>query len=268
MKEKYITGIGEITDDDWKHYLSFTPIEYIQYIQNSLKYNNRFFVDNRFNKLIYQYAYHLSSRLEAQKFLYPKKILHRARVFSEGLDARNPNPPFHGYNADESFVPPESITHIPEGRGNPELIRYLYAASDIDTTIAEVSPKIEDVISVAEIQVDEPICLLQFSKFFAGMEASSLERTKWVQHFILSLSSVFQTPFHTKYDYLICQYICEFAKNIGFDGITFYSSRIQKPLHLEEGINYTIFNYNKCHAISSELYLVSNIEIEHQKAPS
>ena len=45
MKEKYITDIGEITNDDWKHYLSFTPIEYIQYIQNGLKYNNRFFVD-------------------------------------------------------------------------------------------------------------------------------------------------------------------------------------------------------------------------------
>lgn len=266
MNEQYNTVYGQVTDDDWSYCLGFTPIEYIQYIQNGLKYNNRFFVDNRFNKLLHLYA----SSNEAQRYLYPNrnKILYRARIFPKGLKARNPIPPFHGYNAEESFVPSKDI-NISEGRGNPALIRYLYAASDINTAIAEVSPKINDTISVAEIQIDEQIHLLDFAKAAIYIQATNEERTKWFQQFVLDLTDVFQTPFHEKYDYLLCQYICELIKNIGFDGIAFNSSRVQQSFGSGEGTNFTIFNYTgKCYPISSELYYVSNIKVEHQKAPS
>jgi hypothetical protein len=57
-------------------------------------------------------------------------------------------------------------------------------------------------------------------------------------------------------DYIPIQYIAEFVKPLGFDGIKFNSS-----LHWI-GKNVTIFSYEKCSPIGSKLYKINDICFE------
>ena len=119
---------------------------------------------------------------------------------------------------------------------------------------------LSSTISSLKSEKQGPLIICGFSKALI---------TKWFQQFVLDLTDVFQTPFHEKYDCLLYQYICELIKNIGFDKITYNSSRVQQSFRSGEGTDFTIFHdTGKCYPISSELYYVSNIKVEHQKAPS
>ena len=76
------------------------------------------------------------------------------------------------------------------------------------------------------------------------------------------LSSFFSKPYGKDGDYLICQYVSEYIKNIGYDGIRFFSSRVLQKFCDDCFVNYTIFNYNKCKPISSDLLYVFDSHIE------
>lgn len=262
MNNVLLPKMTEITDDDWEHYLEFSPNDYIKIIKESLISQNRFFADNRFNKLIYWHAFDSQSRFNAQKVIYPETQLFRARVYREDDLLRRinyplDNAPFFGYGKDDSFVPKKADS-VKDGRANPANIPYLYAASDIDTSINEVNAQQGEWVSVAQIKVIERLHLYYLASSTSAIDANTLKKSKWVNSFVLYLSRIFQAPATMKYDYLLCQYVSEFIKNWGFDGIAFYSSKTQKDIN--KGINYTIFNYEKCEAISSQLFFVEEVK--------
>jgi hypothetical protein len=57
-------------------------------------------------------------------------------------------------------------------------------------------------------------------------------------------------------DYLPTQYLCEYIKSLGYDGVEYGSS-----LH-EEGINLVIFNDEKLDCNDIEVHEISKIEIQ------
>ena len=59
--------------------------------------------------------------------------------------------------------------------------------------------------------------------------------------------------------YIYTQVISAYVRNFGYDGITYTSCQVYG------GINYAIFNYDKCEPISSELRCVTNILIASNK---
>ena len=59
--------------------------------------------------------------------------------------------------------------------------------------------------------------------------------------------------------YLYTQAISAFIKSRGYDGIMYSSCQVIN------GINYAIFNYDKCEAISSDLYKINTILIGFNK---
>ena len=124
----YRPVVNSITDKDWEYYLSFSPWKFIQITSESLKNSNRFFVDERFTKLIFWFIFGQESRYEAQHLVRPNQCLYRARIYDNTNvltdNKSTKDASFRGYNKIGSFVPTDA-SKTPAGRANPENIIYL-----------------------------------------------------------------------------------------------------------------------------------------------
>ncbi len=258
----------QLLDVDWDYYLKYTPKEYIERIIDSINTVNRFFVEDQFLRLLYNCAKYPYQNININKYLYKDDILFRARIYketeaSEKLDSNNTEGPFKGYNGKESFVPPPEKS-VGSGRANPENIRYLYASSDPTTAILEVRAKPGDYVSVARIQISKQLHLFNIStRAIASWKSKDkrIARIKnWYISFLFILTEKFVKPYRDNRDYYFCQFVSEYIKNLGFDGIMYASSM---NIHgTGDNLNYTIFNYEKCQPISSELYKIASLKIE------
>lgn len=255
----------KITADDWKYYLSFDPFDYIQKTVDDLKTQNRFFVDERFQKIIYSYAKTTGVRTLAYAYLKPSDLaLFRARIYRESdVRERFDNPEaygmFQGFDAEGSFVPPAGKTVDP-GRINPQNIRYLYTSSNEETCILEVRAKPGEYVSVASVELIEPAVMFDVSKNYASLWDTGDRKQEWYCMFYLALMELFQRAYQETGDYFLCQYISEYLKNWGYDGIMFRSA-VNKG-YLDGGINYTFFNYQKCKVVSSKLYYIAKMHVD------
>lgn len=60
-------------------------------------------------------------------------------------------------------------------------------------------------------------------------------------------------------DYIPSQYLCEFIKHSGFDGVVYRSS-------VSDGINLALFDLGKARGGSVEPYLVSRVSVDVSRA--
>lgn len=156
---------------------------------------------------------------------------------------------FRGLNKEGSFIPTDA-NKVRDGRANPKYIRYLYVAEDPVTAIFEVRPLITDSINVAEIQCNEELKIADMSSPLQSEEIHSKE-----QYLLRMIQSSFSFPTNNTDDYIPSQIIAEYIKSWGYEGI-----RYQSSLH-RDGNNLTIFNYEKCEAISSRDMRMEDIKI-------
>jgi len=212
------------------------------YAKNEILNNNRFFPKHHddFLKVIDLLCQ------TSTKILVKDTILFRSRLFEKYNNKISKDKDFCGFNKKDSFVPPLSISS--DGRLNPKLIRYLYTAEDEITSIMETKPILEECVSVAEIKLNENLKIANLVYFD---KINSIDEC-----FRFLLSRELSQPIRDKSDYFFSQYISEYIKNLGYDGIRFNSS-INKS-----GVNITIFSYNKCEAISSKLYSLHSINMQ------
>jgi hypothetical protein len=154
---------------------------------------------------------------------------------------------FWGYDENDSFVPADNAL-INDGRANPAFIKYLYTAEKPYTSLVEIRPYLNSKVSVAKIRVNEPLIVADFSyESFGSFEG-------FEQNLMYLIMSDFSIPSDSdKKSYIPTQYVSEFIKTLGVDGIRFNSS-----LH-GGGRNITIFNYQKCQPIGSKLYEIEDI---------
>lgn len=223
---------------------------------------NRFFIEHPFMERFKYYIEKVGGpKSPLQEVYAPKDTLYfRARLCDyefavqkhlQSIAAKSGKPytsGFHGYDEENSFVPrPDIITE--DGRTNPKYIRYLYVSEDEATAMIEVKPVLESFVSIAKITSKEPLSLLDIPRSLAGdSDAESIG-------FIMGINEFFSSPSLGELkDYLPAQYIAEYIKSLEkFDGIRFHSS-LNKT-----GLNLTIFNYQKCLAVASKIYAVTQI---------
>lgn len=256
-------GIPEITlptEKDWQYFFSFkNPRKYFEEVERVLAEERRFLADLNLLKLLHWY----SSQHEIQTFVHwPVRRgfrLKRARIYDILKDKEEKTPEFRGYGPEGSFVPPKNAT-VSAGRANPSGIIYLYSASDVQTAIAEVNPSAKDEVSVAEIEVKDDLKILNFANLSASTVGRDNLSLAWKRDIPLELTRVFSMPQQHSDGYFLCQYISEYIKVLGYDGIRFASSKVKTLWDKQAGINYTIFNYRKCRAISSELYIPEDVQ--------
>jgi hypothetical protein len=193
------------------------------------------------------------------------------------INEENMNIDFWGFNAKDSDAPPPNDI---QGRVNPVGITYLYGAKNISTAIAEIQPTISQLVSVAEIKTlkDLNIFSFDFEEAFthSGLLEKSLPEIKeeigisfeYMMVFFDTISELFSKPAlgETKY-YYTTQYISEYIKKKGFDGIMFKSS-------LEKGgKNIVLFdtskddngNHKNYQIANSFLHKVDNVIVSSKK---
>lgn len=193
-----------------------------------------------------------------ERILEPGTKLYRCRIIKDmkDVESTSKDPCFYGYNAKQSFVPEPKQTS--DMRANYRNIPYLYCANNPYTSLVEVRPRLGANVSIATIRTKEKITLLDFTLNIMPQKISSSK-----VNLFSDLSMLFSKPITSDDDtieYIPTQYIAEYAKNLGYDGIAFRSSLTPEidrgnSSHTEpiDRYNIVVFNYEKCEVTSSNI---------------
>lgn len=248
--------IGEIFDDAEIVRQKFSPskkcitdsVERWKALANELKNENRFFPKSDINQISLQK--HLSNLiLPVEEFPIAS---YRARIAKNGT----------AFEIDKMGAPPANLAT--SGRANPVGIPYLYLASEEITAISEVRPQPGELICIARFVFkrspkiidlrsprdtispfleaeDDDIALLRGDIDYLEMLAHELEETV--------------VPDAAAIDYIPSQYLCEFIKNCGFDGVAYCSSMC-------EGMNIALFRPELAEAVDLKEVTVKSVKID------
>lgn len=235
---------------------------YLKKIKYEIKNINRFFIDASFCKYIKEYA---DDSYNQKLYMPSKNHFYRARLYLESDQYEKYHNPsaecFAGYDEINSFV---NLRNSIEGRGNPLFIPYLYISTTIDGAVVETRPCANTMVSVAQIDLLEPLRILNFGKTSVVMNgALDIDNGMFKADLLMYINDEFSKPNYQEGGYLLTQYICEYAKNLGFDGVRYHSA-FSDPVKAYKGknapyANLVIFNYHKCKAVNSRLYYVSRM---------
>ena len=169
------------------------------------------------------------------------------------------------FSKEDMGCPPEAKLASP-GRANPRGIRYLYLCADRDTPFYEVRPDYLDRVDIGEFEiVEDNVRIVNFTEnlnlFNVFCDEGEEAFRQKVKRRVLfdAISSDLSKPlrsFDSELEYIPTQYICEYFKDIGADGIMFKSSLRQC------GKNLVLFYPNKAACVNVLPYEVNKITIE------
>ncbi len=165
------------------------------------------------------------------------------RILNEQVSKIKSN--FWGYPKGQNLMPPaQNIS----GRGNPPYIRYLYLADKPCTAMAEIRPTLQSKVSVAKITSQNDLNIVDLS-----WDAINIQEDM----FLYLIISEFTKPFSGESkQYIATQYIAEFLKHKGYDGLKYNSSLY------ESGRNFLFFKDSGFDDVETKLYEVTNICFE------
>lgn len=180
------------------------------------------------------------------------KIFHRARISGK-----------EGFPVAEMYNPPAEKAKA--GRANPIGISYLYIADQLKTTLYEARASLYDYVTIGEFRLKENIKVINlrgntYDPIYLA-DNDLLEDFLIHLPFIEKLESELSKPRRrsdNELDYLPTQYLCEFIKSMGYDGVEFQSSLYSG------GYNLAIFNPEKFECISVKVCDIENIELKHK----
>jgi hypothetical protein len=146
------------------------------------------------------------------------------------------------YLPEEMGAPPKHLAS--HGRANPAGIPYLYLASTALTAVSEVRPHTGEKVSVAEFKIASPLLLADLRHPRRSISPFILEDEDEIAMlrgdigFLERLGDELTRPVIPRsaaFDYIPSQYLCEFAKSCGFDGVMYRSS-------VGDGVNIALFD--------------------------
>lgn len=220
-------------------------------LRDELMHTNRFFPDTEFDaeRLVELLSSLIMDSVDVSTTWY------RARVEKEE----------RRYRPEEMGAPPGALAS--HGRANPAGIPYLYLGSATDTACAEVRPHPGERISIGEFTVAPKALILvdlrnpkvTASPFLIGDEdALALLRVDLI--FLERLGEELKTPVlpaTAAIAYIPSQYLCEFIKKAGYDGVVYGSS-------VSSGMNVALFYPHKATVGKVEEYVVTSVDVKMQ----
>lgn len=176
--------------------------------------------------------------------------LFRARIADE-----------NGIKKEEMGPPPAKLATA--GRANSAGISCLYLANDVVTTFHEIRARDLDYISVASFRLNKDLKIVDLSNLdnISPFSQGSFDY-EWFainMSILKKISIEIAKPLRrqdSELDYLPAQYISDFVKSLGFDGIC-YKSTLNK-----DGLNYAFFDYKKFKCVDIRLYHVKALSYE------
>jgi hypothetical protein len=199
-----------------------------QKLRDELMYQNRFFpeVEIDFDRLG-----ELLSHLKMSPDEVPA-VWHRARI-------QIGDTPFAA--ADMGAPPNRTASH---GRANPAGIPYLYLGSTPTTAVSEMRPHTGETACVAEFTAPPDLMVVDLRRPrktvspFLLPDTTDIIRMRGDLPFLERLGEELTRPVlphAAAIDYTPSQYLCEFIKKRGYDGVVYRSS-------VSDGINLALFN--------------------------
>lgn len=213
----------------------------------SIKHTNHFFSSN-FNSDVF------SSFLTMVQKTYEKGTnFYRARI--------SPNP--EGFVTKEMFAPP--IGKRTAGRVNPDGIGVLYLSTDDKTVLNETRVASYDYVTIGEFKNNRSLKIANISDI---SRTSPFLYNDNFQRYALN-RSVFQEMAYeiakpirrndSSLEYLPTQYIAEFVKSEGFDGVE-YESTLNPG-----GTNLALFNESLVECINVKTIEITNVQYKFQE---
>lgn len=194
--------------------------------------------------------------------VHRETILYRGRLIKSADGATiNKEIDFRGFDKSGSGITPPSRTS--DMRANYKYIPYLYCTPDKYVAVAELRPHLGSQISIASLRVNEDIKLFNL--------ASPLSNDTDKNKFLNELGCMFSEPVDSSdsiKEYIPTQYMAEYIRDLGYDGIAYKSSYMNLEASFQKGVPYTdicnfvIFNHSKVVPISSDTFKVLNIDID------
>jgi hypothetical protein len=166
------------------------------------------------------------------------------------------------YPIDQMGAPPKRLATY--GRANPTGIPYLYLGSLPETAAAEVRPHTGEVACVADFTMSAPLKVVDLrnprklvSPFLLA-DASAIGQLRADITFLERLGEELTRPVLPRsaaIDYIPSQYLCEFIKKSGKDGVVYRSS-------VSSGMNLALFDPAKAVGGDVLLYNISRVSVE------
>lgn len=200
-------------------------------LRNELRTKNRYFPEAEFNRD------RVASLLESLRMADAdvQRTWFRARLQDD--DAQIPG--------EKMGAPPAHLTTA--GRANPVGIPYLYVGSTVETAITEVRPHPGETATVAEFDLNDDLQIIDLRSPRKMVTPFLLEDTDQVASmrgdidFLERLGFELKTPVRRNamsVDYIPSQFLCEFIKRAGYDGVLYASS-------VSDGVNLALFDPSK-----------------------
>ena len=220
--------------------------------KEEIKFENRFHISK--NNLIDLEQLKLFFNNEAfSKIIKKGKSFFRCRISDK-----------KGYEIKDMWNPLNK--YATSGRANPKGISYLYLGSHIETTLYEVRASLFDYVTVGDFRLKDDIEILDLRNpdydIIPWSEDDSIELFLIYASFIKTLQKEISLPIRKQdkeLDYIPTQYISEYIKSLGFDGVEYQSS-----LH-PQGYNLAIFNPEKFECIKTTVYDINSIKLKYSK---
>lgn len=167
-----------------------------------------------------------------------------------------------GYAPSQMGAPPAGEASA--GRANPYGISYLYLASEKEVTFNEIRAGAYDYVTVGTFELQRDIKVINLA---ALDKISPFTEIDFTQHAINKehlkrISNEIAKPLRRQdspLDYLPTQYISDFIKSKGYDGIQYKSTMCKN------GYNLAVFNENLCMCTSVETYEIKGVNYDRDK---
>ncbi len=177
-------------------------------------------------------------------------------------------------NGGDSTFPIEKMGAPPvgvasHGRANPPGIPYLYVGSTPETSIAEIRPHTGETATLAEFSIEfDELTVVDLrspkeliSPFSLGDE-DKIGALRGDIDFLERLGNELTRPVRPQaapVEYVPSQYLCEFIKRSGWDGVLYSSS-------VSEGVNLALFDPEKATPKGIALWRVDRVTVEVTKS--
>lgn len=169
--------------------------------------------------------------------------------------------------SDMGAPPPQSALH---GRANPTGIPYLYLGSSIGTAIAEVRPHTGEMVCIGDFSIPPilPVADLRNPRSlvspFVLEDASEVGQLRADIPLLERLGDELTRPVLPRsaaIDYVPSQYLCEFIKQSGFDGVIYRSS-------VNDGMNLALFNPKTATGGNVQSHRVTSVTVSFEAVDS
>lgn len=171
------------------------------------------------------------------------------------------------FQIDEMGAPPHN--RAGHGRANPAGIRYLYLGSKAETSIAEVRPHTGDQACVAKFELP-PVRAVDLRDPRATVSPFILSDAEEISQLRADLPLLERLgdeltkpilPRGAAFEYTPSQYLCEFIKRSGFEGVVYRSS-------VSDGINLALFTPESATAKEVSVLHVDRVSVHIADPPA